>query len=53
MIGSDWPVCILSGDYAATMKIIINYVQQFPADVQAGILGENCARIYKFFDRSL
>jgi L-fuconolactonase len=46
MIGSDWPVCTLSGEYAPVMKIVIDYVQQFPAEAQAAILGENCARIY-------
>ena len=46
MIGSDWPVCTLSGDYAATMKVVTDYVQQFPAEVREGILGGNCARFY-------
>jgi L-fuconolactonase len=47
MIGSDWPVCTLSGDYAITMQLVIDYVQQFPTEVRAGILGENCARFYR------
>src|SRR5271154_3068986 len=46
MIGSDWPVCTLSGDYESTMRIVMDYVEQFPAEVQAGILGENCAHFY-------
>jgi L-fuconolactonase len=46
MIGSDWPVCTLSGDYASTMQIVIDYIQQFPPEVQSGILGGNCARFY-------
>jgi L-fuconolactonase len=46
MIGSDWPVCIVSGDYGLTMQLVIDYAQQFPVEVQAGILGENCARFY-------
>ena len=46
MIGSDWPVCLLSGDYASTMNIVTDYVQQFPASVRADILGGNCARFY-------
>jgi L-fuconolactonase len=46
MIGSDWPVCILSGDYLSTMEIVINYVRQFPARVQEDMLGGNCARFY-------
>lgn len=46
MIGSDWPVCTLSGDYVSTMKIVIDYLQQFPQKVREGILGGNCARFY-------
>lgn len=47
MIGSDWPVCTLSGDYLATMKIVMDYVLQFSAAAQDGILGGNCARFYQ------
>jgi L-fuconolactonase len=47
MIGSDWPVCSISADYAATMEIVKQYLEQFPADAQQKILGENCARFYR------
>jgi L-fuconolactonase len=46
MIGSDWPVCTLSGDYVSTIRIVTDYVQRFPAEVRDGILGGNCARFY-------
>jgi len=46
MIGSDWPVCNLSGDYAAVMKIVADHVAALPVAVQAKVLGENCARFY-------
>ena len=46
MIGSDWPVCTLSADYAPVMRIVMDYVGQLDGDVQAGILGDNCARFY-------
>ena len=46
MAGSDWPVCLLSGDYASTMQLVIDYVQQFSPAAQSGILGGNCARFY-------
>ena len=44
MIGSDWPVCTLSGDYAATMNLVMNYVSEGDRDA---VLGETCARFYK------
>ena len=46
MIGSDWPVCTLSGDYEPVMGIVMEYTEQLDrADVE-GILGGNCARFY-------
>jgi len=50
MIGSDWPVCTLSSDYARTMALVVEYVQQFPAEVQDGILGANGLRFYGLDD---
>jgi L-fuconolactonase len=46
MIGSDWPVCTLAAGYGETMRLVIDYVQQFSADVQQAVLGGNCARFY-------
>ncbi len=46
MIGSDWPVCTLSGDYRSVMNIVIAYLQQFPEETREKILGGNCARFY-------
>jgi L-fuconolactonase len=46
MIGSDWPVCTLSGDYRSTMRIVMDYAQQFSPQVRDDILGGNCARFY-------
>jgi L-fuconolactonase len=47
MIGSDWPVCTLSGEYDRVMKIVMDYVQGLPLTAQAEILGDNCARFYQ------
>jgi L-fuconolactonase len=46
MIGSDWPVCTVSGDYAATMGIVQDYLSQLDRGQQEDILGGNCARFY-------
>jgi L-fuconolactonase len=50
MVGSDWPVCTLSGDYRSVMSIVVDYVRQFPATAREKILGENCARFYRVTD---
>jgi len=46
MVGSDWPVCTLSGDYAQTAGIVLDFVQQLTKTEREGILGGNCARVY-------
>jgi L-fuconolactonase len=46
MIGSDWPVCTLSGDYRSVMGIVVDSVRQFSPAVREDILGGNCARFY-------
>jgi len=46
MIGSDWPVCTVSGDYAATMGIVEEYMKQFSPVLQETVLGGNCALFY-------
>jgi len=46
MIGSDWPVCTLSGNYNAVMNIVVDYVRRFTRDGREAMLGGNCARFY-------
>jgi L-fuconolactonase len=46
MIGSDWPVCTLSSNYAATLGLVKDYIAQLSADEQGRVLGGNCARFY-------
>lgn len=53
MLGSDWPVCAVAGAYAATMNIVIDYVQQFTVAERDAILGGNCARFYQINPASI
>lgn len=46
MIGSDWPVCLLGGEYDKVLGIVRNYISQFDRTVQNKILGENSIKIY-------
>lgn len=46
MVGSDWPVCLLSGSYADVMKLATEYLAQFPETTRKRVLGENAARFY-------
>lgn len=46
MIGSDWPVCLLAGEYYDVMDIINGYISEMPADIRQKILGFNCIDFY-------
>ena len=46
MIGSDWPVCTLSADYAEAVGVVSEYVEQLEPAERKGVMGENCARFY-------
>lgn len=46
MIGSDWPVCTVSGDYSTTLGIVTQFVKRLTGAERTGILGANCARVY-------
>ncbi len=46
MIGSDWPVCRLAGEYEAAMRLVIDYIHELSEDEQAAILGGNCIDFY-------
>lgn len=47
MIGSDWPVCTASATYPCTLRLVMDYIAQFPPAQQQAILGANCATIYR------
>ncbi|WP_020529195.1 amidohydrolase family protein [Flexithrix dorotheae] len=46
MIGSDWPVCKLSGDYEEVMEIVTDYIGSLSKLEQKQILGENAIEFY-------
>ncbi|MHC4475398.1 MAG: amidohydrolase family protein [Planctomycetota bacterium] len=47
MIGSDWPVCTVAGDYQKVIAIAADYVLELSFDEQAAIWEENAKRIYQ------
>jgi L-fuconolactonase len=47
MFGSDWPVCLLAGDYAPVLGIIEAYIARMPRADQDAVLGGNAARFYR------
>ena len=46
MVGSDWPVCMLSAEYGEAIGLVKEYIARLSAAEQAAILGGTCARVY-------
>lgn len=47
MAGSDWPVCVLAGEYKRVMSIVENYISEMPSEIRDKILGLNCIDFYR------
>ena len=46
MIGSDWPVCTLAGDYASVIQLETDYIARLSHDEQEAILQKNPIEFY-------
>lgn len=51
MIGSDWPVALLSASYAQTIAVVTSWLAARPAHEREAIMGGNAERIYKLRPR--
>jgi len=46
MFGSDWPVCLLSGNYASVKGLVENYMSDFSHADREAVFGLNAQRFY-------
>ena len=46
LIGSDWPVCTLTGSYQKVMSVALEYLKKYPSEARRAILGGNAVRAY-------
>ena len=46
MVGSNWPVCTVAGDYDAVLGIVVDRVRTLSTGEQVQILGGTCASFY-------
>jgi L-fuconolactonase len=46
MIGSDWPVCTLAGDYGRTMAVVTEYLEDRPAAEREAVFGGNAREFW-------
>jgi len=47
IIGSDWPVCLVAGDYLRTMHLVLDYISVRPPHEQAAVIGGNAERFWR------
>jgi L-fuconolactonase len=47
MIGSDWPVCTVAGNYSRVVDVVKNYLRKFPEEVREAVLGKTAIEAYR------
>jgi L-fuconolactonase len=47
MIGSDWPVCLLAGNYQQVMQLVTGFIAEYTEKEQAAMLGGNACKFYQ------
>ncbi|MGB6153739.1 MAG: amidohydrolase family protein [Pricia sp.] len=47
MFGSDWPVCLVAGDYSDVKNVVTDFISGLGENDQRSIMGENAASFYR------
>jgi L-fuconolactonase len=50
MYGSDWPVCLVAGNYTEVKKLTTNFIATLSSSEQAAIMGENAIQFYNIYN---
>ena len=46
LYGSDWPVCLLAGNYGQVKKLVTDYVSELSTAEKTAIMGGNAIKFY-------
>lgn len=46
LFGSDWPVCLVAGNYTKTKELVTNFIAKLNSEEQAAIMGGNAIQFY-------
>ena len=46
MFGSDWPVCLVAGDYSEVKKLVTDFISTFSPNEKNLIMYENAINFY-------
>ena len=47
LFGSNWPVCLVAGNYSEVKQLSINFISKLSGDEQEQIMGRNAIEFYK------
>ena len=47
MMGSDWPVCLVAGDYGTVVNVVKDYIKPLSKSEQDAVLGGTAADFYR------
>lgn len=47
MYGSDWPVCLVAGNYEKVKSLTTNFIAKLSADEQKNVMGANAIKFYE------
>lgn len=46
LFGSDWPVCLVAGNYTKTKELVTNFIAKLSKEEQTAIMGGNAIQFY-------
>jgi L-fuconolactonase len=46
MFGSDWPVCLVAGNYSKVKSLTTNFISKLSNHEQDAIMGTNAIKFY-------
>ena len=46
LYGSDWPVCLLAGDYNDQLQVLERYISNLSEESKSKVMGENAIKFY-------
>lgn len=46
LFGSDWPVCLVAGNYKTVKKLVTDFIKKLTTEEQSAIMGENTIDFY-------
>ena len=46
LFGSDWPVCLVAGNYKKVKELVTNFISKLSENEKTNIMGKNAINLY-------